>query len=60
MYVEICLRKKMKLVHIDNVEKQLLVIKQAIGEYEMINKRVKDIQEKAAKESIEAKASNST
>lgn len=50
----------MKLVHIDNVEKQLLVIKQAIGEYEMINKRVKDIQEKAVKESIEPKASNSS
>ncbi|KAH1018247.1 hypothetical protein HUJ05_006056 [Dendroctonus ponderosae] len=33
MYLEICTRKKIKPVHVDCVEKQLLVVKKAIGEF---------------------------
>ncbi|KAH1011807.1 hypothetical protein HUJ04_001098 [Dendroctonus ponderosae] len=60
MYLEICTRKKIKPVHVDCVEKQLLVVKKAIGEYEIINRRVREMADKAVKQSVEAKASSSS
>ncbi|XP_066148874.1 coiled-coil domain-containing protein 42 like-2-like [Euwallacea fornicatus] len=57
MYVAICLRKKEKPAHIHNVEKQLLTIKQAIGEYEIINNKIEDIKQKAFKDSAQARVS---
>ncbi|XP_066261427.1 coiled-coil domain-containing protein 42 like-2-like [Euwallacea similis] len=57
MYLAICLRKKEKPVHVHNVEKQLLTIKQAIGEYEIINDKIRKIKEKAFKDSVQVRVS---
>ncbi|KAF7278694.1 hypothetical protein GWI33_008072 [Rhynchophorus ferrugineus] len=58
IYLEICKRKKITPLYVDEIEKQLMVIKQAIGEYEIINSRVKEAHEKELRASIEATASN--
>ncbi|XP_030747559.1 coiled-coil domain-containing protein 42 homolog isoform X2 [Sitophilus oryzae] len=60
MYLEICHRKRIKPTYIDDTEKQLITIKQAIGEYEIINRRVTEMEEKDLRASIEAKDSYST
>ncbi|XP_050305506.1 uncharacterized protein LOC126742757 isoform X2 [Anthonomus grandis grandis] len=58
MYLEICQRKNTKPVHQNNVEMQLLAIKQAIGEYEIINKRVVEMKERDLRASIDPKVSS--
>ncbi|XP_058801822.1 uncharacterized protein LOC131670328 [Phymastichus coffea] len=45
MYMEICRRKNLKTCYTNKVEKQLLIIKQTIGEFEIINRKIKDIEE---------------
>ncbi|XP_060534187.1 coiled-coil domain-containing protein 42 homolog [Cylas formicarius] len=57
MYLEICDRKNVDAVHAGNVEQQLFVIKQAVGEYEMINKIAREKEEKELKNSMEPNVS---
>lgn len=42
----------------EDIAKQLLIIKQALGEYEIINERSKQIAENAFKDSIKPQVSN--
>lgn len=60
MYLEICARKKIAPVHVGCIEKQLLAVKKALGEYEIISTRVREMADKAVKQSVEAKASTSS
>lgn len=58
MYTQICQRKKMKPVFLDDFAEQLLVIKQALGEYEIINERSKQIADNSFKDSVKPQVSN--
>lgn len=58
MYTQICQRKKIKPIYMDDIAKQLLVIKQALGEYEIINERSKQIADNSFKDSIKPQISN--
>jgi len=58
MYTQICHRKKMKPVFLDDFAEQLLVIKQALGEYEIINERSKQIADNSFKDSVKPQVSN--
>lgn len=48
----------MKPVFLDDFAEQLLVIKQALGEYEIINERSKQIADNSFKDSVKPQVSN--